>query len=116
MGYGFYWPPFGKPKMVDPNGRNIPLEVHHYCPYILDHSRVPEKSASPHVAPATSSPSSNARPRDVDGYDSNEVQADNVAEASTTPRVIQTVKPSLTSAEDTNPERATGGEALPADG
>ena len=50
------------------------------------------------------------------GYDPNEVQADDVAEASTTPRVIQTVKPSLTSADDTKPKKATGGEAVPADG
>ena len=28
MGYGFYWPPYDKPRMVDPDGRNIPLEVH----------------------------------------------------------------------------------------
>ena len=54
MNHGGSWKfDFGKAKMVDPNERNIPLEVQHYCPYILDHSRVPGKSASSHVAPAT---------------------------------------------------------------
>ena len=47
MGYGFYWPPYGKPRLVDPNGRNIPLEsttIAHTssiipaCPGILLHA------------------------------------------------------------------------------
>ena len=79
MGYGFYWPPYGKPRLVDPNGRNIPLEVHHYCPYILDHSRVPGNPASRYVAPATKSSGSSADPNRLDGYDPNGAQTEDAA-------------------------------------
>jgi hypothetical protein len=93
MGYGFYWPPHGKPKMVDPNGRNIPMEVHHYCPYILDHSRVPGSSTRSCAAPATKSSSSSEHPGE--GFNPGEAQADEVVDVAC-PRTIMTVKPALT--------------------
>ena len=35
-GYSFHWPAFGDPTFVDPHGRNIPLVVSDYCPYIFN--------------------------------------------------------------------------------
>ena len=106
LGYGFYWPPRGKPKLVDPSGRNVPMEVHHFCPYIIDHSRVRSNSARRAAAPATSS-SSSTGPL-PDGYNENDDQTERVVEVPIKPKQITTVKPELVvngdKGEKENPE------------
>ena len=46
-GYAFHWPPYGHPRLVRPNGKDVPLSVDHYVPYIIPDVALPVMESCP---------------------------------------------------------------------
>ena len=36
-GFGFFWYPHKRPLLIDPHGRDVPLQLCHYIPEIVPH-------------------------------------------------------------------------------